>query len=57
MCAVQQELAGFLSKGCVMTEVDLLVIGGGVAGTVAAKSSRNYEISVAIADPGRLGGT
>jgi len=40
-----------------MNEVDLLVIGGGVAGTVAAKSSRNYEISVAIADPGRLGGT
>ena len=41
----------------VMKDVDLLIIGGGVAGTIAARKGRDYGISVALADPGKLGGT
>ncbi len=40
-----------------MNDVDLLIIGGGVAGTVAARMARRYGRSVALADPGKLGGT
>ena len=40
-----------------MTDVDVLVIGGGMAGNAAAKAVRDYGVSVALADPGDLGGT
>ncbi len=40
-----------------MVNVDILVIGGGMAGSAAAKAARDYGVSVALADPGNLGGT
>lgn len=40
-----------------MIEVDVLVIGGGMAGSAAAKAARDYGVSVALAEPGDLGGT
>ncbi|MBE0448280.1 MAG: NAD(P)-binding protein [Actinobacteria bacterium] len=40
-----------------VAEIDVLVIGGGMAGSAAAKAARDYGVSVALADPGDLGGT
>ncbi|MCL6472989.1 MAG: NAD(P)-binding protein [Firmicutes bacterium] len=40
-----------------MIDIDVLVIGGGMAGSAAAKAARDYGVSVALADPGDLGGT